>query len=252
MCRMIAKASVTPTNIIDEMLLCPHSLKYLSENGKQPDNPNIRGQHLDGCGMAFITDNTTEIHKRDRSHAWDASYIEIVKQAKSNLFLAHNRLTSAGLESRVEGSHPFAITANDVQYAFSHNGTIYDFVDDAKKRNTSDSQLFFEHLVLQNAVNSEEEIITRLKKIISTTTYSSATGFLLHPQSLMVWRSFNQNEKFEIRNAYYTMYMKLKHNQVVFSSEPLDDEPWVLMPNQSLISVSPLNSKLKLNFYSLL
>lgn len=249
---MIAKASVAETTIVDEMLLCPHSLKYLSENGKQPDNPNERGKHLDGCGMAFVKNNAVVIEKRDREHAWDNSYVQLSNNAKSKLFLAHNRLTSAGLESRVEGSHPFALTANGVSYGFSHNGTIYDFVDEAKKRNTSDSFLFMEHLVLQNQSNDDASVIARLKKVLSTATFSSATGFLIQPERLMVWRAFNDKENLAVRNEYYTMFMKLKQNETIFSSEPLDDEPWALMPNYSLISVTPQGNNLQINFHSLL
>jgi predicted glutamine amidotransferase len=249
---MIAKASVSETTIVDEMMLCPHSLKYLSENGKQPDNPSFRGKHRDGCGIAFIKNNNVVTEKRDREHAWDESYIQIAANAKSKLFIAHNRLTSAGLESRVEGSHPFSLTANGVTYGFSHNGTIYTFVDEAKRRNTSDSFLFFEHLVLPDKPNDDETVIERLKKISTSTSFSSATAFLINDGRLMVWRLFNEKEKFAVRNEYYTMYFKLKHNEIVFSSEPLDDEAWVLMPNYSLISVKPQQSHLTINFHSLL
>jgi len=250
MCRMIAKASVIETSILDEMLHCPHSLKYLSEHGRQPDDPAERGTHLDGCGIAFIHNGTTEIHKRDREHAWNDSYIKTVSEAQSRLFVAHNRLTSAGLTSEVEGSHPFELFAQGSTYAFSHNGTIYNFVDEAKKRKTSDSFLFLEHLISQSEPNDDESIITRLTALESYSEYSSMTGFLLAPDRLLVWRIFNAKDaaKQEKRNMYYTMYMKLSKNNIVFSSEPLDEEGWSLMPNNTLISAKPSGKNIEMHY----
>ena len=250
MCRMIAKVSVQETSIMDEMLNCPYSLEYLSKHGRQPDDPAQRGNHRDGCGMAFIHNNTTEIHKRNRDHAWDDSYIQTVKEALSKLFIAHNRLTSAGLESRVEGSHPFEVFSQGSSYAFSHNGTIYNFVDEAKKRNTSDSFLFLEHLISKSETNDDESIITRLTALSSYSEYSSMTAFLLAPDRLLIWRIFNDKDvvKFEKRNMYYTMYMKLSNNNILFSSEPLDEDGWTLMPNNTIISAKPSGKKIEMNY----
>ncbi|MEP7170770.1 MAG: class II glutamine amidotransferase, partial [Bacteroidota bacterium] len=246
MCRMIAKASVRETSIMDEMLNCPYSLEYLSEHGRQPDEPSQRGNHRDGCGMAFIQNNTTEIHKRDRDHALDDSYIHTVREARSKLFIAHNRLASAGLESRVEASHPFELFSQGSKYAFSHNGTIYNFVDEAKKRNTSDSFIFLEHLISKTELNDDETIIKRIISIAQSAAFSSMIAFLLAPDHLMAWRIFNEQDKskLEKRILYYTMYMKLSKNNIVFSSEPLDDEGWTLMPNNTLLSVKPTGNRL--------
>ncbi|MBL0048671.1 MAG: class II glutamine amidotransferase [Bacteroidetes bacterium] len=253
MCRMIAKASIAPSSILEEMLTCPHSLKQLSTQGRLPDNPKERGNHNDGCGLAFAIENKIELHKRNRQEAWNASYIETVKSATSNLFIAHNRLTSAGLETRVEGSHPFAIQAQGIEYCFSHNGTIYDFVEEAKRRNTSDSYLFLENLISQTASNASSEIIKRLTNLMHKCEYSSLIGLLMSPKNLLVWRIFNETDKalqsdYEL---YYTMYFKLKKDAIVFASEPLDDESWTLLPNKSLLSIEPYIEKLNIQYHVL-
>ncbi|HKR05769.1 MAG TPA: class II glutamine amidotransferase [Bacteroidia bacterium] len=250
MCRMIAKASIQETSVMDEMLNCPYSLQYLSAHGRQPDDPSKRGHHRDGCGMAFIHHDTTEIHKRDREHAWDDSYIQTVKEARSKLFIAHNRLASAGLESGAKASHPFEIFAQGSMYAFSHNGTIYNFVDEAKKRNTSDSFIFLEHLISKTEPNDDEAVIKRIITLAQSSEYSSMTAFLLAPDHLMIWRIFNEKDKAKLRKRilYYTMYMKLSKNNIVFSSEPLDDDGWTLMPENSFISVKPSGSHLQMNY----
>ena len=66
----------------------------------------------------------------------------------------------------------------------------------------------------------------------------------------MLWRVFNEADKSkqEDYNLYYTMFMKLTKESVVFSSEPLDEENWTLMPNQSFVSVEPQDNNLKMNY----
>ncbi|MEO5572238.1 MAG: class II glutamine amidotransferase [Bacteroidia bacterium] len=247
---MIAKVSLQETSIMDEMLNCPYSLEYLSEHGRQPNDPVKRGDHRDGCGMAFISKDRTYIHKRNREDAWNDSYIQTVKEARSKLFIAHNRLTSAGLESTIEGSHPFELFAQGSSYAFSHNGTIYNFVDEAKKRNTSDSFLFLEHLISKSEPNDDESIITRLTALASYAEYSSMTAFLLASDRLLVWRIFNDNDpsKNEKRNMYYTKFLKLSANNIVFASEPLDDKEWALLPNNTLISAKPAGKNIDMHY----
>lgn len=253
MCRMIAKVASIETSLLNEMLSCPHSLQYLSTQGRLPDNPRERGNHNDGCGMAFVKGNEIKIDKRTRENAWDESYCKLAKETQSTLFIAHNRLTSEGLEARIEGSHPFALEAHGISYAFSHNGTFYDFVEEAKQKNTSDSFILFQKLISTTENNSEEKIISRLKNLIKNYHYNSITGFLMSPDKLMVWRVFNESKKEKLGdyNLYYTLFMKLQKNAVVFSSEPLDDENWTLLPNMTCISAYPQNGSIALNYHSL-
>ena len=107
MCRMIAKVSSAEASIIDEIFLCPVSLHYLSQNGRQPDAPWERGEHKDGCGMAYIENGSITIHKRDKENAWDESYQDIALSSRSKIFIAHNRLASEGLNTSVDAAHPF-------------------------------------------------------------------------------------------------------------------------------------------------
>jgi len=249
MCRLIAKASIQATTILDEMLHCPVSLKYLSTQGRLPDNPQQRGEHNDGCGIAFVADKGLEVHKRGQQNAWDESYLKLVQEASSKLFIAHNRLASAGLEPHIDGTHPFELEAQGVPYCFSHNGTIYDFVPEAKSKNTSDSNLFLQQIISQKESNDESQIIRRLSQIMNNTNHSSLIGTLLSPEKLMVWRIFNDQNKAVQSDyeMYYTLYMKFNKEAVVFASEPLDDEGWTLLPNRAVISVQPDEHTLKMS-----
>jgi predicted glutamine amidotransferase len=236
MCRMFSKVSFKETSPINEMLNCPYSLKYLSENGRQPENAEVRGTHNDGCGMAFFENGKLKIEKRDKQHAWDASYVDSVNKISTKVFIGHNRLTVGGLQSNYDGTHPFYLKKGNKEFAFSHNGTIYNFMDEAKARNTSDSFIFMEK-ILQEDEFSELSVLRQLKVIAEQTEYSSMIGFLLTENKLMAWRGFDNNdkEKSAHREKYYTMFMQLNKEGIVFSSEPLDNGTWTLMPNFSYV-----------------
>jgi predicted glutamine amidotransferase len=245
---MIAKASSAITSFNEEMLTCPQSLYYLANQGRLPENPIQRGQHIDGCGIAFVENRKLKIHKRGSANAWDKTYVDVVNQARSNLFIAHNRLSSAGLESVAEGSHPFEIEAQGQTYSLSHNGTVYDWVNEAQQKSTTDSNLLLQKIISQTEENNEKQIIARLREIRNNCDFSSITGFLLSAEKLQVWRIFNETKshKQDDYNLYYTLFMKLSKDAVVFASEPLDNEQWTLLPNNSFVSVEPDSRNLKL------
>ena len=251
---MIAKVSSRPVSIMDEMLQCPYSLEYLSLHGRQSENPDTRGKHRDGCGIAFVDNGNIIIEKRTREDAWDESYIRIVENAKSNVFIAHNRKTSEGLETRIEGTHPFYFEKEGVKMAFSHNGTAETLVPEAKKLGTSDTKLYFEEIIRNAATTEPEDIMASLISFTAKTEYDSLSAFLITSRNeLYAWRLFNEKDEknFDAYSRYYTLYLCLRNNSAVIASEPLDDQPWMLLPNQSFVYLRPDKGFLKMRYTQL-
>ncbi|MEP7128264.1 MAG: class II glutamine amidotransferase [Chitinophagales bacterium] len=253
MCRMIAKVSPESTSILNEMLHCPTSLKYLSENGRQPETPWERGEHNDGCGLAFINNGKIEIHKRDRANAWDESYQSIVRDARSTFFIAHNRLASKGLSASLDGAHPFFYQPGKTPYAFSHNGTIHAYHDEAKKAGTSDSKIFLQHIVDEQEKHPQRSMERIVTAVAKEKSYNSICAFLLRPDMLQVWRIYNDSipEQIETFEAYYTLYLSLREGSAVISSEPLDEGNWQLLPNKTFLTLKPINGSLQINYTAL-
>ncbi len=235
MCRMIAKVSVAPSSIMDEMMMCPYSLKYLSENGRQPGDPDTRGEHNDGSGIAFAKNGNIEVHKRSKENAWDESYQQLIRSASSNIFIAHNRLASKGLEMKEQGAHPFTIIAAGKIFALCHNGGVRTYMEEAKLNHTSDSNIFLQRLIDKSGNNDVDSIYQRLSFITNETEYSSLCAYLMTAEELFVWRIYNERDKEKIYSfeKYYTLYLRMRNNNVIFASEPLDDLPWMLLENRS-------------------
>lgn len=253
MCRMMAKVSPAPSSIMDEMLHCPTSLHYLSENGRQPHAPSKRGGHNDGCGLAFVSNGTIEIERRDKEHAWDESYQAVVREAQSKIFIAHNRLASEGLNNSLDAAHPFFYQPGTVPYALSHNGGIKTFMAEARELGTSDSNIFLRHIVDAKEADPSRDFAD----IVTTATwhaeYNSLCAFLITSEEMWAWRVYNDTDKSKIPlyEAYYTLYLSFQNNAVLISSEPLDDGSWMLLPNKTFLSLKPAKDKVEIRYQSL-
>ncbi len=253
MCRMIAKVSPGPSSILDEMLLCPVSLKYLSKNGRQLLDASKRGDHNDGCGMAFLHDGRIEIHKRDQASSWDESYQALIREARSSFFIAHNRRASQGLNASIDGAHPFYHEQDDTPFAFSHNGTVFSYHEEAKAAGTSDSKIFLQHIIDEKArypQKSTESIVTAIAREKS---YDSLCAFLLSPQKLQAWRIYQDSdpETVNLYEPYYTLYLSLRNGNAIISSEALDDGNWQLLPNKSFLTLQTTDGKLQIDYTQL-
>jgi predicted glutamine amidotransferase len=254
MCRMLCKISEHPSGIMQEMERCPNSLLWLSENGIKSHDPNVRGLHNDGCGMAYI-DQKGEIKniRKGKSDFWNKDYHDFAAQANSRLYIAHNRFASKGLNTIENGSHPFLMSRFNKDYAFCHNGVVDSFMEEAKQRNTSDSEIFMEHII--NGMNSEgeKEVILSIEKIAQNNEYASLCGFLLSNNEVYIWRLFDENKKedYDKLSRYYTLYLSIRSNYVLVASEPLDDENWMLIPNKQFLTIKPLNDGIDIRSFKL-
>ncbi|UKJ05755.1 class II glutamine amidotransferase [Solitalea lacus] len=234
---MLAKVSIFPTSIQEEMLLSPYSMQYLSKHGRLPEDPETHGEHNDGCGIAFVKNNQLEIHRRDKDHSWDYTFRLIVENAKSNLFIAHNRKAYKDLTINEKRSHPFLYQT----FAFCHNGGVYSFMDEALDHGITDTEIFFKELLDKAENKSSQGIFNSLNNIANTTDYSSLTGFLMNNQELFAWRIYNTKNKERAQRFedYYTLWLKNNKGSVVIASEPLDNGNWEKLPNFSFIHLKP-------------
>jgi predicted glutamine amidotransferase len=250
---MISKISVEQTGILEEMLRCPYSLKYLSENGRQPGDADVRGLHHDGCGMAFSKNGTVEIHKRPKEKAWDESYQQLARTATSRIFIAHNRLASQGLEMNEKATHPFSTTAAGKTFALCHNGGIRTYMEEARQAHTSDSFIFLRKLIDPSGKNDKDSIFQRLADVSRETSYGSLCAFLLSDSELFVWRIYSESEpaRVEAYEKYYTLYMTFRKDAALFSSEPLDESPWMLLPNNSMMHLQVKDARIVIDYHVL-
>lgn len=241
MCRMLAKVGVVAGTLEQECLLAPHSLKYLSKFGKQPDNPAVRGEHHDGSGFAFVNESGLECIKRKPEEAWDETYQNQIRQIQSKAFIAHNRLASKGLSVNESSVHPFLRMVDGKPFAFCHNGAVQTYFEEASSRGVPDTLVLFEQLVCEGKSNNLSDIQQRLVTIAAQVQFKSMTAFLLTPKWLMIWRLYNDRSLSgkDLYEEYYTLYLKQTETSFLVASEPLDEDAnWIKIPNKTVYTVS--------------
>ncbi|MEO6168955.1 MAG: hypothetical protein ABIO46_05660, partial [Chitinophagales bacterium] len=147
------------------------------------------------------------------------TYQKIVRQAQSTTFIAHNRLASDVLEAQIDGAHPFFYQPSNTPYTFSHNGSIHSFLNEAKMEGTLDSRIFLQHLIDEQERrpgSSKEAIVASIAK---TENYDSLCSLPISPDSLKIWRIFNDSapEKIKAYEEYCTLYLSLRNHGTIIS-----------------------------------
>ena len=239
---MLAKVSVKPTNIMNELEQCPNSLLWLATNGRKSHDPDVRGRHDDGCGMAYIDLNgEMKSTRHGKADFWSTEYREFAEKSQSKLYIAHNRFASSGLNTLVNGAHPFLTQKFGEKLAFCHNGAVNSYMAEANSRHTSDSEILMEKLVEPLTELSTNAVAKSISKIATLTDFSSLCGFLLSKTELYIWRIFNETNTvdFDKLSRYFTLYISIRETNILIASEPIDNENWQLIPNYQMMTFTP-------------
>jgi predicted glutamine amidotransferase len=248
---MMAKASLKSVGILEELENCPYSLQWLSSHGRKSHDPEERGSHSDGCGLAYEDNGKIIVQKRGRDEFWDDSFHKEVENAQSRIFIAHDRDASSGLQTDVRGAHPFISKIKNTEVAFCHNGGVYSLMDEAAKLETADSELYLQQLLENcNDINADS-IAYSIKQFAKKNTFSSITAFLMTTEKLFAWSMFSERDqnKIERYSKYYTLYISMRPGTILVSSEPLDEENnWMLLPNNSFIAIGPMEESFEIDF----
>jgi predicted glutamine amidotransferase len=251
---MVAKISAETTSIYEELENCPYSLHWLSAHGKQSKNPEQRGTHNDGCGLAWFEEGKLMLHKRGKDRFWDESFARAAQKARAKIFIAHDRQASGGLLLDERGAHPFKASIDGRAVALCHNGAVRNLIDEAIARGTSDSEIFLEKIAEETSTISFRDMHETISRMSLDYDYTSMTSFLLTPDRLFAWRVYNAKDEAnrERYEKYYTLYMSNRSNHVLIASEPIDNESnWELIPNMTFIEITSQADGVKLRQASL-
>jgi len=196
--------------------------------------PDERG-HKDGWGLACFQNGALRVHMRDAGSAADASkyYGTAWKIAKLNIeratgqsliVMGHLRRASVGGLAAQKFAHPFIEERGGVTWAFQHNGSLVNDLEDSRK---IDSQLLFE-ILLDHLDGRAHEAVTKATtaaRTIAIEKYGGFTGlnFMLSDgRALHVYRDFQTN------GQYYTLYLDNFGEMIISASEPIlamNEEP---------------------------
>ncbi|MHA2329788.1 MAG: class II glutamine amidotransferase [Candidatus Hodarchaeales archaeon] len=227
----------------------------LSIKGKLPRIPNLVPGHLDGWGMASSKSDGSGMNllgKYIGSALETPKYEEKVRSFdyQPQVFLCHLRKASPRIPISTPNSHPFL--ASD--WAFIHNGTVYD-AENLKQSfkfqitsDNSDSELLFHYLLAP--LLKEESAESRTDRLIESLSqvnieYSSLNFVLSNGSEIFAVRCAAKH------NDYFSLFYYETGSGIVVCSEKISlegisEEKWTEMPNRSVLAISGSPPKAKL------
>lgn len=231
--------SNNPISAVYPLIEAPHSLMRQASCARLAEGIDCFGEHSDGCGIAWQQDTGLELVVRGKEACWDASFTDLVQSVSTTGLLAHNRRATGSLAISESLAHPFKGSIGKEEIAFCHNGTIYSFLDDARSRGITDSQVFLEELTTNLSALTTHNISEFLKSYSASWDFSSINGMILSRDTLYAWRCYNSaGTGIETREWYYSLTTMATENTVQLASEAIDSEVgWEPLENRTLVTI---------------
>jgi len=176
-------------------------LKVISEKG-------ISSPHSDGWGYAVCGEG------RETYNSSGAIFDSYKKLPQSRVGIIHSRKASKGYVVNLEHVHPFYVTVRGRNYAFCHNGTIYDFASD---EGTTDTQRYLE-LLVSNLERYETKKALEITAcfVADNYRYTSINALLTDYES--VWAIRQNAERGDTEHA---LFLYERDGVRIVSSEPV-------------------------------
>ena len=199
MCRMLAFKS---NKNIDASWIF-EILRRMSRDG-------INSPHGDGFGFAISGEDRLSFSST--SAIWESKYPIV----ESSLGIVHARKASPGYVVNPNHVHPFYGLVKGVDYAFCHNGTVYDF---ASVQGTIDTQRYCE-LVFSNLqrYSPGEALETTTRFVASSFNYTSINALLTDYENIWAIR-MNSEEA----DTAHGLFLYETDGLRIVASEPVEE-----------------------------
>ena len=169
----------------------------------------ISSPHSDGWGYAVRGE------ERETYNSSGAIFDSDKKLPQSRVGIIHSRKASKGYTVNLEHVHPFYATVRGRNYAFCHNGTIYDFASD---EGTTDTQRYFELLVSNLEIYETKRALEITAAFVAENyRYTSINALLTDYEN--VWAIRQNAEKDDTEHA---LFLYKRDGVRIVSSEPAE------------------------------
>ncbi|AFK08230.1 putative glutamine amidotransferase [Mesotoga prima MesG1.Ag.4.2] len=169
----------------------------------------ISSPHSDGWGYAVRGEG------RETYNSSGAIFDSDKKLPQSRVGIIHSRKASKGYTVNLEHVHPFYTTVRGRNYAFCHNGTIYDFASD---EGTTDTQRYLELLVSNLEIYETKRALEITSVFVAENyRYTSINALLTDYEN--VW-AIRQNA--ETNDTEHALFLYERDGVRIVSSEPVE------------------------------
>ncbi len=202
-------------------------------------------QHGDGWGLAWLEDGFVKVKKAPVAAENDPLYHDTVTKTLSNAAILHYRWATMNLSVTLENTHPFL----DSDIAFCHNGSIpsldvlESYIDSRRHdmiHGSTDSEAYF-GAILSSGFEDDplDVLVSTIRKLVESCTYSSLNAMILTPRTLYVVSAYNDEEipKGFPKDYYKVRYQNLE-NGIVVASSGWNQKDWLELPNNTVFEVA--------------
>ncbi len=255
MCRFYAHHAARPRAVANELLR--HGTSLLAQSCC-----DRRGEaHGDGWGIGHYVDDRPRVVRRAEAAATSAEFRETAESIQATTLLAHVRQASVG-ELRETNSHPFV----HGRWMFAHNGTVTGFANVGPRlrqqtagpllaaiQGTTDSELLFYWLLTRLepiGIDAESTIghANRVRDVVANSVRQLADWCATEPSDepakfnllltngrLMI--ATRWNHALHLLSRDDSRGSSSPGRSVAVASEPVNDEPWSEVPDQSILTI---------------
>ncbi len=241
MCRHLAY--IGKVKSLEQVLIKhKHSLLDMAFKPIEMENAKL---NADGFGIGWVSKKKFFVYKNILP-IWNDSNLEaITKNISSNFILANVRSATEANDLSFNNTHPFKYK----DFIFSHNGFIKNFNDKCKQKiinyissdlfskikGTTDSEyIFYLFIMIYKKANNIPRAIKETLKFLKQSCKEAMVNILL---------ARNKNNQISIYATKYAInlnppslyYLKENDQNLLISSEKLDERIWISIKNNSLI-----------------
>ena len=270
MCRLYGLRAIEPTKVECSLVRAPNALLAQSRIDRRGET------HADGWGVAYYDDEIPRIERRETAAFDDAHFSTTAERVYARTVLAHVRQATVGGAS-LPNTHPFVhgpwlFAHNGTVWGFDSIRPKLDCRTDsdlaALRRGTTDSEIIFYWMLSQfrragldplmpcaerSQLSQLIEIIQRATRELDALSLAADSekpprlNFMLTDGAVLLASRWNQTlhwvEREGIHECKICGIPHVSHEPtesyraVVVASEPITDEPWREVENQSMLII---------------
>jgi len=212
MCRMlIASGNFNLKELFDGIIIMAQDQNKLHEFNKEKGLGSF--QHSDGWGIAYLDKNDQWILEKSISPIYDDIKINNFKDIDTKLTIIHARRGTKG-EKTFNNTHPF----NNEDHIFCHNGHVQNLIKlplQFEPEGDTDSERLF-NSIISNFNDKKNNFTQAIAKTLRKNNRCKGTNIIFT----------NKNDSYiavkeNTRPGYYNMFLGIKKDALVISSEIL-------------------------------
>ncbi len=224
--------------------------------------------HRDGWGIGWYEKSIARIEKKGETAPESEKFVEVSREVKSKIFIAHVRLASCG-NTTDKNSHPFRYVEGEKEgkekyWIFAHNGTVdgdeimsllIPPYDEEFTSQPIDSEIYFRFIlqcINKEGNNVEEGIKRAVQEIIDEGFANGGANFLLSDGKNLYGFKYGNHlyylerdpgdvfwgESTETRSLIEVKRLAEEKAVIIASEEMTSDEDWKPLKDGDLIIVT--------------